>query len=436
MNLIELPMKKFKSKIDFDVVLLGLNWYREKDPRTPMGLALIAAFAKEHLQFSEGNHLQIINSDVRSNLSTILHQILEVNPRILGIGVYVWNIVQIQQIIFALRKLGYSGKIVLGGPEITYGDESLKREFPDADYFVKGDGEKAFTEIIKYEANYLNNLSQGIFRQTSTDFVGFAKVEYSEIVSPFLNTEYLIDLIGISEYGFTRWQTQRGCLYRCSFCAFPNGYKSFKEQDLELVEKELNVFKEKAVKEVAVLDPIFFVNKERARAILLLIDRICPEIRFEIQTKLEHLDEELLRIISQLNIFLECGVQTLDPIVQQEIRRLNHKDKMINILSLLSIYEIEFEVHLIYGLPKQTLRSLRNDYNILSKYTSEIKLFPLILLKGTGLDIHIKNSVSEDFTFSPIFSREIISTKWIDSQTIMRIKQHDCELFQYRSLSV
>jgi len=395
-NLIELPMKKFKSKIDFDVVLLGLNWYRKKDPRIPMGLALIVAFAKEHLQFSKGNDLQILNSDVRSNLSTILHQLVEINPRILGIGVYVWNIDQVQQIMYGLRKLGYLGKIVLGGPEITYGNENLKREFPDADYFVKGDGEKAFTEIIKFEANYRNSLSHGIFTLSSKDFVGFANVEYSEIVSPFLNTKYLNDLIGISDYGFTRCQSQRGCLYRCSFCAFPNGYKSFKEQDLDIVRKELEIFKKKDVKEIAVLDPIFFVNKERAKSILLEIKAICPQIRFEIQTKLEHLDEELVRAIAQLNIFLECGVQTLDPEVQQEIRRINNKEKMIASMELLNRYGVKFEVHLIYGLPKQTIQSLKSDMHLLSNYTNNIKLFPLILLKGTGLDTKIRNTSSDD----------------------------------------
>ena len=411
-----------RSEIDFSVALLGLNWYREKDPRTPLGLALIAAYAKEHLQFMAGYDLTIINEDVRSNLSDVLHHILEVNPKVLGIGVYVWNVEAAKEMITGLRALGYSGKIVLGGPEISYGDDGLKEEFSEADYFVKGDGEKAFAQVIKHEASLLDNLPQGVFTHSDTDFAGSATVSYSEIISPFLDDAYLEELIGVTELGFTRWQSQRGCLYRCSFCAFPNGYDAFKEQDLESIEQELKVFKRKGVKEVAVLDPIFFVHKERAKKILRLIQRICPEILFEIQTKLEHLDEELMQLISQLNVFLECGVQTLDPIVQKEIKRGNSKKRMIERMKKLNEHEIEFDAHLIYGLPKQTIQSLQNDYTLLSKYTADIKLFPLIRLKGTGLDVNIEENNSDDFVFSPLFPKQVILTTWMSSEDIWKIK--------------
>ena len=418
----KLSMTSQKYDVNFCVSLLGLNWYREKDPRTPLGLALIAAYAKEHLQFKTGHNLTIINEDVRSNLSNILHQILEENPKVLGIGVYVWNVQAAKEMITGLRSLGYSGKIVLGGPEITYGTDLLKKEFPEADYFIKGDGEKAFTQVIKHEAKVSEDLPQGIFTHSDMNFTGFAKVAYSEIVSPFLDNKYLEELIGISKLGFTRWQSQRGCLYRCSFCAFPNGYDSFKEQSLEVVEKELKIFKQKGVKEVAVLDPIFFVRKERSKKILRLIQQICPEILFEIQTKLEHLDDELILLISQLNIFLECGVQTLDPIVQKEIKRTNSKKRMIERMEKLNEHEIEFDAHLIYGLPKQTVQSIQNDYALLSKYTSDIKLFPLIRLKGTGLDVNIEENNSDDFIFSPLFPKQVISTTWMSSEEIWKIK--------------
>jgi radical SAM superfamily enzyme YgiQ (UPF0313 family) len=422
-DIIELPIIKIQPQIPFDVCLLGLNWYREKDPRLPLSSALIAAYVNEHLKFIKGKELHIINEDVRSNLSEVLHEIIEINPQILGIGVYVWNATAVKEVLNGLKILGFKGKIVLGGPEITYGNEMLKEEYPQADYFVRGDGEKAFTEIIKYEANEVSSLPTSVYTRNDSQFSDFAIVSYNEIVSPFLNPEYLHNLIGISEFGFTRWQTQRGCLYRCSFCAFPNGYNTFKEQDLEIIEKELRVFLDNNVKEVAVLDPIFFVNRDRALDILLLIEKICPQIRFEIQTKLEHLDEEIIQMISRLNIALECGVQTFDSLVQKKIKRVNKKERMIEIMELLKKKNIEFEAHLIFGLPYQTIESLRADYELLKKYTVDVKLFPLVLLKGTGLDIEIQSNNSEDFVFSSIFPREVISTKWMSSKDILDLKK-------------
>lgn len=190
--MIPLPLTNPQYSINFNVTLLSLNWYREKDPRTPLGIALIAAYVLDKLHFMEPNSLSIVSWDVRSNLSQLIHDLLEKDLKILGIGVYIWNRYQVKQIIQSLRMLGFQGKIVLGGPEITYGNDKLKNEFKDADYFVKGDGEKAFTEIIKYEAKYVEFLSQGIFTKSSKNFVGFAKVNYSRLFHRFLRMNILI----------------------------------------------------------------------------------------------------------------------------------------------------------------------------------------------------------------------------------------------------
>ena len=150
---------------------------------------------------------------------------------------------------------------MVGDPEILYGNDGPKEEFSEVDYFSKRDGEKAFAQVIKREANLLNNLPQGVFTHSDLDFTGSATVAYSEIISPFLDNAYLEELIGITDLDLTKWQSQYGCLYRCTFCTFPNGYNAFKEQDLEIVERELKVFKQKRVKEITMLDTIFFFRK-------------------------------------------------------------------------------------------------------------------------------------------------------------------------------
>ena len=100
--------------------------------------------------------------------------------------------------ITGLRALGYSGKIVLDGPEISYGDDGFEEEFSEADYFVKGDGEKAFAQVIKDEARVSDEFPLGIFTHSDMSFAGFTRVDFSELVFPFLEMEYLGELIGRS----------------------------------------------------------------------------------------------------------------------------------------------------------------------------------------------------------------------------------------------
>jgi len=385
--MIDLPIKSNKPRISKSVMLCSFNWYREKDPRTPLGMALIAAFSEYHMHIDDG--IKIIDTDVRENISVTLHQVLNDNPDILGIGVYIWNIDIVKQFIDGLRAMNYQGKIILGGPEITYGDGSVIDEFPEVDYFVRGDGERAFKQILLFEEGAIKYLPKGVFTKSNSDFNSYSSISGNEIVSPFLNEKFVNQIMGTSGENFVRWQTQRGCVYRCSFCAFPNGYNNFTNTDLSIIEKELRVFRQHGVKSVAVLDPIFFKNQARGKKILELIDEICPDIHFAIQSRVEHLNSEIIQMIIKLNISLEFGIQTLDIKIGKEIKRVNNRSKIDLILAELKENNIQFECHLIYGLPYQTIESLQQDYEYLAKYCSDIKLFPLIRLRGTGLDIEL-----------------------------------------------
>ena len=83
---------------------------------------------------------------------------------------------------------------------------------------------------------------------------------------------------------------------------------------------------------------------------------------------------------------------------------------MIERMKKLNKHKIEFDANLIYCLAKQTFWSIQNDYTLLSKYTPDINLFPLILLKRTRLDVNIERNNSDDFMFSPLLSKQVIST--------------------------
>lgn len=417
-----------KIIVDFNIALLSLNWYREKDPRTPLAIANIAAYLLENIGFEGNNDLNLLNYDVRENLSNAVHKIFQLSPKIIGISVYCWNLQYVKNLIFVIRYLGFDGKIVLGGPEITYGNADLKQEFPNADFFVRGDGEIAFTQIVEMIIDDEVISIPGIYSRCDNDFNGFARIiSLDEAPSPFLNPKIRKFVIGNSDQGFIRWQTQRGCIYRCSFCAFPNGYRDFKHSDLPRIEQELLVFKKMGVKEVAVLDPIFFKDQRRGIRILELIEKICPEIRFEIQSRVEHINDEIIMKIQGLNIALEFGIQTLDPIVGREIKRLNNKIVVEKVLSELHDIGIEFECHLIYGLPMQTETSLTTDFESLRQYTDDVKLFPLVRLRGTALDLDLKNGkYMGQMIFSPIFPFEVIETRWMTGKFILQIKNNGC----------
>lgn len=399
------------------VMLLSLGWYRRKDPRTPLGMAYIYAGLKNH--FSEGESIEVFfaESDIRDNISNVIHKILVENPDVLGIGVYAWNSETVKSVLNSLRSLGYIGTIVLGGPEITYGSVELNDEFQHVQYFVKGFGESAFADIVESVRYNKEIISPGVYKRG--DVIGNAladpMIDFSS--SPFSREELVSRITGDN---FIRWQTQRGCVFRCSFCAFkmPNGRVA--NSDLETVRLELEMINKIGVKNVAVLDPIFFINQERSIKILDLIEEVTPDVNFNIQSRFEHLDSKIIEKISSLKITLECGLQTMDENVQRKIKRLNNREKVIASINSLHAHNVRFETHLIYGLPGQTIKSFLSDMRFLTDMRCNIvRIFPLSRLRGTEIDVE---SSEKDMIFSPVFPREIIQTRWMNREEVLKLK--------------
>ncbi len=422
--------KEMNQKNRKCIILLSLNWYRRKDPRVPLGMAYLYSALKSGIADCTDVDIKFINADVRENLSNVLHEVLVLNPSVLGMSVYAWNSEQIKHLGHSLRELGFTGTIVLGGPEITYGGQELNEEFDAADYFVKGFGEAPILEIVRKSLEGQVPVGAGIYRK-GEDIGNILSNSNNEFPSSPYSHKELIPLVTGGD--FLRWQTQRGCVYRCSFCAFklPNGLTD--ESDLPTVEYELGKIKETGIKNVAVLDPVFFLKKERSMKVLELIRTICPEVHFNIQTRFEHLDSEIIESISTLNITLECGLQTLDPAVQKEIKRVNNKAKVLEIIRELIKKGVPFETHLIYGLPMQTFESFYSDVSTLKELGCRtVRLFPLSLLRGTEIGVAYGNG--EDIHFSPMFPKEIIKSKWMGMDTLFRLKKLQMQLEDRNSL--
>ncbi len=399
------------------VALLSLNWYRRKDPRIPLGMAYIYSNLKN--SFSEREiEIAMIQTDVRENLTDTIHEVLFVNPFVLGIGVYAWNSAQTKLIIRSLREFGYDGVIVLGGPEITYGGKELNDEFPDVQFFVKGFGEVAFAQIIK---NLIDNSWQdipGVYRKGEFISDRLADPTTNIETSPFGRDELLSEFMGEN---FARWQTQRGCVYRCSFCAFKLPNNGMTESDMKNIEFELKKIAKMNPKNVAVLDPVFFLNKERAIRMLELMNEITPNTTYNLQTRFEHLNSKLIEKLNSEKVILECGLQTLDSGVQRRIKRVNNREKVKEVIGDLIVRGIRFETHLIYGLPGQTLESFISDIIFLKDIgCTKLRIFPLSLLRGTEIELSADNG---EILFSPIFPREVISTDWMNLNQVYKVKK-------------
>ena len=367
------------------LILIEFPWGRDKDPRVPLGHASLLTKLK-----SENNiNIYSVVSEVNStdfNIKSIFHKIINIindNQAIqidIAMGVYVWSEDIIQKLLPKIRNKGFIGRIILGGPQISYSGPGLEEFYPDADVFIRGYGENALCSLLK---NNNKKRIPGVHYAAEQDIVQQATANLELLPSPWLN-----DIIEIKEQTFIRWETQRGCPFRCSFCQHKEAGARLKSRQFSAcrIRDEIDLFCSNNVLDIAVLDPIFNASP---MAILILKRFIEKKYRgrLSLQCRAEMITDEFIELASELDVCLEFGLQTIHDNEGTAIERRNNIPKVDKVLNKINHTNIEYEVSLIFGLPEQTLESFYETISwCLKRSVPVIKAFPLMLLRGTGID--------------------------------------------------
>ena len=229
------------------LLIISFDLIRKGESKTSLAIGSINSYLKSDERYGvefelENLSLNMFNLSKNSKVKDF-HEILlaydfkEIDY--IAISAYVWNEFLLNDLIKYLRKeFGFTGNVILGGYQISY-SSNPEQEYPDAQYFISGHAEKALLDIVKGREK--NSKIQGI-------------VDFKKIQSPYLNGEISISY----KQEKVRLETKRGCPYRCSFCAHRDlTFNKIYKHDLDKVFQEISFFKEKKVKKINIVDPIF-----------------------------------------------------------------------------------------------------------------------------------------------------------------------------------
>lgn len=298
----------------------------------------------------------------------------------LAIGVYVWCEDVVKELIYSLRKKGFTGQIILGGPQISYSEQGLESLYPEADVFIRGYGEFALAEIVISETKIVH---KGVHYAGDYDLIEQTNVNLDLCPSPWL--EGIIEL----EYqNFIRWETQRGCQFNCGFCQHKEAGAKLPKHNFNFnrINDEIDLFCEYGVKDIAVLDPIFNSNPDSIQ-ILERFKQNNFQGRLSLQCRAELITDEFIEAASKLNVCLEFGLQTIHSNEGSAVSRKNNMAKVSEAIDKINLAGIEYEFSIIYGLPEQSISSFIQTVDwCLRKSAPVIKAFPLMLLRGTDTE--------------------------------------------------
>lgn len=110
-----------------------------------------AAFGLRYLLANLGElqpRTRIVEFDINQRPTDIAEVLLAQNPKIIGIGVYIWNVAPATEVVAAIKRVRPDVIIILGGPEVSYETEE-QPIVKLADHVITGEADLKFAEVCR-----------------------------------------------------------------------------------------------------------------------------------------------------------------------------------------------------------------------------------------------------------------------------------------------
>ncbi len=371
------------------------------------------AFGLRYLYANLGelqHQTELLEFSINQRPIEIAEQLLQQQAKIIGFGVYIWNVAEISAVVAIIKQVAPQICIVLGGPEVSHPPD-LPAVAELADYMITGNGEISFPKlcqqwldaqapaekIIKGEAAALSALASPYPFYTDTDIR--QRITYIE--------------------------ASRGCPFKCEFClsSLDTTAKPF---PLEAFLQEMAVLHQRGARHFKFIDRTFNLKVDTSVAILeFFLARLSDDLYLHFEVIPDHLPERLKQAIQQFPagmLQFEVGIQTFDPEIQQLISRKQDNAKTKDNLRWLRQHsQAHIHADLIVGLPGDTLAGFADSFNQLVELNpQEIQVGILKRLRGAPINRH---SDHYQMRYDPNPPYSVLSTRDMDFATLQRLNR-------------
>ena len=316
--------------------------------------------------------------------SDIIATLLQGQPQLAAFPLYVWNRRQVLRISAQLRRLKPDMILVAGGPEASADTKKVLAEGA-LTAVIRGEGEQAFNQFVaRLTDNSDNTDISGLVLADDENHALPAAAVCPDLAN--LPSPWLTEALPLTPGGGILWEVARGCHFNCAFCYDAKGHQGVRPLPIERLRRELQLFVDKQVAQIWVLDSTFNAPPSRGKKLLKLLLDVAPQIHYHIEAKADLLDDEIIELLSQLSCSVQIGLQSARPEVLKPLQRNLDRKQLEKNLRKLSHAGVTFGLDLIYGLPGDNHAGFAGSLTFaLHQQPNQIDIFPLSVLPGTEL---------------------------------------------------
>jgi radical SAM superfamily enzyme YgiQ (UPF0313 family) len=372
-----------------------------------------ASFGLRYLYANLGDlqaRASVLEFDINQRVTDIAEALLAGCPKIVGLGIYIWNAQQSAELVQVLKRVAPEVILVLGGPEVSY--ESAQQPIcHTADFVITGEADLKFAEVCR-------QILEGDLPREKIIPAELPVLE--ALVLPYLfygERDIATRIIYV--------EASRGCPFTCEFClssleipvrAFP----------LDRFLAAMDDLLARGVKHFKFVDRTFNLNLNTSKAILeFFLARYRPGHFFHFEMIPDRLPEALREIIARFppgTLQFEVGIQTFNPEVSTRIKRRQNYEKLADNLRYLRAHTgVHIHADLIAGLPGETMESFAAGFDqLVALAPQEIQLGILKRLRGTPI---VRHDTEWEMTYSSSAPYELLRNKTLSFSAMQKLRR-------------
>lgn len=415
---------------------------------SPLGLFYIASVLRKNgfetriydANLSKKNVLIIKRTDPSDLLATYRKNLSDSNfyiwknikkiikkfyPDIIGISMPTCSYNSALKVAEIAKNVNENITVIVGGPHPTALPKEVITE-PHIDVAIRGEGEHTMLELLKNK-NKLKKINGITYKRKNRVFHNpSCKLQKNLDLLPFPAKDLLINRKDASPIIMGMIMGSRGCPYRCNFCGshmmWGRRIRFRSPQNvIDEIEYVRNVF---GIRSFTFADDTFTFNKKWCIEICKLIRKRKLDITWVCNTRLDTLDEEILREMrlagsDKISVGVESGSQEILNAMGRNIT-LEEMKKGIK-----KIRKFEFLLHItaMVGYPGETNKTINATKKFIKKINPDtFFIFIATPYPGTKLyeiaekeNLLLHKNWSEYTTLSPIIKLNTMNNKTLIS---------------------